>query len=156
MVSASYRRVLNCAVLTLAVIGCSSAAAPPAQVAVGPAQTPLVIYASPAPMATATVAPTPTSDPEAIRKSAGTAYLAAAATANGARNALNKKYTTIGTVTRARAYVSALPVSPTPVAPPARPVTLDYNEVVGWDCHMTSVHTQDCRAITLGERVTPP
>jgi hypothetical protein len=53
-------------------------------------------------------APSPTPDPEVVRKTAGTAYLAAAGTYNKATNALEKKYPTFTSLARARAFYRGL------------------------------------------------
>ena len=60
-----------------------------------------------APTPTYSPSPSQTPNPEAVRKTAADAYLAAAETANKAFKALNKKYKTIATLKVARAYQKA-------------------------------------------------
>ena len=66
-----------------------------------------VNLATAGPTPTEVPSPSPTPDPEAVRKTAAAAYLVAAESANKAYKALDSKYKTFGTLTRARAYYKA-------------------------------------------------
>jgi hypothetical protein len=56
----------------------------------------------------ASPSPSPSPDPEAVRKAAGTAYLAAAKIANDARKKVDANYPTNLTLKQARSYYAAL------------------------------------------------
>lgn len=63
---------------------------------------------SPPPVATPSPAPTPTLDPEALRTSAGKAYLEVAGAFNTKLTALVRKYPTLDSVKRTRAFYKAI------------------------------------------------
>jgi hypothetical protein len=98
------RRIASCALAAALLLGgCGATTVPESSVATSSSVT-----LSPAPSLVApSLAPTPTPDPEALRKAAASAYLAAASKANKANkanNALRKKYRHDATLAGARAF----------------------------------------------------
>ena len=77
---------------------------PPAALSSSPPTT----QGAPGPTPTSALIATPTPDPEAVRKTAAASYLAAASAYNKAAKALDKKYKTLGSLARVRAYYKGL------------------------------------------------
>jgi hypothetical protein len=106
------KKLLVIALLVAACGGATDSAPPGSQAAFAadtapPTALPVAVAPTPTPSATPSPTSTPTPDPEAVRKTAADAYLAAAETSNKAFKTLDKKYKTFGTLSRARAYYKA-------------------------------------------------